>query len=95
MEDYSGEIWMRRRQKPAKRRFYQFIEHVVKHNRDLDVHTPGWIIKTHQVGQTNIETNFIKDTDIDAFRSKKRNIQLTEDDVAKLLLNGDIDAGIL
>lgn len=89
-----GEIWMRRRQKPEKRRFYCFHEHTKRTNRDAGTTVEGWAITSHQIG-SKPEQGFIKDDDIKAFREKKRNIKLSDEEIAKLLLSGDIDAGVL
>lgn len=89
-----GEVFMRKRQKADRVRYYCFIERQAKKREGLDEIIHGWVMTTHKVGQEP-EYGFIRDEDMDGFLEKKRNIRLPDEEVAKLLLSGVIDVGIL
>ena len=90
-----GEVWMRRRQKSEKNRFYCFTEHITKVNEYKDTSVAGWIFKSNIINEDRTEENFIRDEHIDFFKAKTRHILISEEDVAKKLLSGEISAGIL
>ena len=77
-------IWIRKRHNPHLTRYFSFIERGFHCNQD------GWHILTCRCDGHYLQPQFIPDKDIDGF--KKDKTKLSDDDVAKLLLTGEINA---